>query len=234
MAQRSLGTTIQIGANVIAELTSIAGLDISQETIDTTNLSSAGGYREFIAGFKDGGEVSLSGNFNGADTNGQMALYTALTSSTVDSYTINYPAGGSWTFSGVVTGFSTGAELEDLVTFEATIKVSGAPSLGITASGGLTALSLTGAGGALSPAFAVGNRSYTFGGVSATSVTVTATAASHTLKLYIDGVYSQDLTSGSASAAISLTLNVGKKLTIIAYEVNKAQKVYDITVVKTT
>jgi predicted secreted protein len=234
VAQRSLGTTIQIGANVIAELTSIAGLDISQETIDSTNLSSTGGYREFIAGFKDGGEVSLSGNFNGSDTNGQMALYTALTSSTVDSYTINYPAGGSWTFSGVVTGFSTGAELEDLVTFEATIKVSGAPSLGITASGGLTALSLTGAGGALSPAFAAGNREYTFGGVSATSVTVTATAAAHTLKLYIDGVYSQDLVTAVASAAITLTLNVGKKLTIIAYEANKAQKVYDIIVVKTT
>lgn len=233
MAQRSLGTTIQIGANVIAELTSIAGLDISQETIDSTNLSSTGGYREFIAGFKDGGEVSLSGNFNGTDTLGQMALYTALTTSTVDSYTINYPAGGSWTFSGVVTGFSTGAELEDLVTFEATIKVSGAPSLGITASGGLTALSLTGTGGTLSPAFSAGNKSYSFGGVTATSVTVTATAASHTIKLYIDGVYSQDLTSGVASASIPLTISVGKKLTIIAYEVNKAQKVVEVVAIKT-
>jgi predicted secreted protein len=233
VAQRSLGTTIQIGANVIAELTSIAGLDISQETIDSTNLSSTGGYREFIAGFKDGGEVSLSGNFNGTDTLGQMALYTALTTSTVDSYTINYPAGGSWTFSGVVTGFSTGAELEDLVTFEATIKVSGAPSLGITASGGLTALSLTGTGGTLSPAFSAGNKSYSFGGVTATSVTVTATAASHTIKLYIDGVYSQDLTSGVASASIPLTISVGKKLTIIAYEVNKAQKVVEVVAIKT-
>lgn len=233
MAQRALGTTIQIGANIIAELTSIAGLDISQETIDSTNLSSTGGYREFIAGFKDGGEVSLSGNFNGADTNGQMALYTALTSSTVDSYTITYPGGGSWTFSAVVTGFSTGAELEDLVTFEATLKVSGAPSLGITASGGLTALTLTGAGGALSPAFAVGNRAYSFGGVTAASVTVTATAAAHTLKLYIDGVYSQDLTTAVASAAITLTLNVGKKLTIIAYEANKSQKIYEVVAIKT-
>lgn len=233
MAQRALGTTFQIGANVITELTSIAGLDISQETIDSTNLSSTGGYREFIAGFKDGGEVSVSGNFNGSDTNGQMALYTALNSSTTDSYTITYPSGGSWTFDGVVTGFSTGAELEDLVTFEATIKVSGKPSLGITASGGLTALSLTGAGGTLSPAFAAANRSYSFGGVTATSVTVTATAAAHTLKLYIDGVFSQTLTTAVASASISLTLNVGKKLTIIAYETNKSQIVYDVTVIKT-
>lgn len=233
MAQKSVGTTIQIGANSIAELTSIAGLDLTQETIDTTNLSSAGGFREFIAGFKDAGEVALSGHFSASDTNGQMAMYAAYTAGTVDSYTIVYPGGGTWTFSGVVVGFSTGAELEDTVSFEGTIKVSGAPSLGVTASGGLTALALTGAGGTLSPAFTVGNRSYSFGGVTAASVTVTATAAAHNLKLYIDGVYSQDLVSGSASAAITLTLNVGKKLTILAWETGKAQKVYEVVAIKT-
>ena len=234
MAVRSVGTYIQIGANSIAELTSIDGLDLTQETIDSTNLSSAGGYREFIAGFKDAGEVALGGHFNSTDTLGQMAMYTAFAAGTVDTYTINYPSGATWTFTGVVTGFKTGAELEDTIAFEGTIKVSGQPSLGVTQSGGLTALSLTGAGGTLSPAFSAGNRAYTFSGVSATSVTVTATAAAHTLKLYADGVYVQDLTTAVASNAISLTLNVGKKLTIIAYEVNKAQKVYDITVVKTT
>lgn len=233
MAQRALGTTIQIGANIIAELTSIAGLELSAETIDTTNLSSTGGYREFIGGFKDGGEVSLSGHFSAQDTNGQLALYAAFQAGSTDSYTIIFPAGGSWTFNGVVTGFSTSAELEDTISFESTLKVSGAPSFGLTQSGGLTALSLVGTGGALSPAFAVGNRAYTYGGVTAASATITATAAAHTIKLYIDDVYSQDLVTGSPSASIPLTINVGKRLTIIAYEVAKAPKIYEVTVVKT-
>ncbi|WP_224722967.1 phage tail tube protein [Paenibacillus vietnamensis] len=236
MAQRSVGTVLQIGANSVAGLTSIGGLELSAETIDVTTLASNGGYREFIGGFKDGGEVSVSGFFEPGDTNGQMAMYTAFQAGTTDAYSIIFPAGlgATWTFNGVVTGFSTSVDLEEAVTFEATIKVSGAPSLGITASGGLTALSLTATGGTLSPAFSGTNYSYSFGGVSAATATITATAASHTLKLYVDGVYTQDLTSGSASAAITLTLNKGRKLTIIAYETGKAAKVYEVVVIKTT
>lgn len=236
MAQRSVGTVLTIGANNVAGLTSIGGLELSAETIDVTTLASNGGYREFIGGFKDGGEVAISGFFEPGDTNGQMAMYNAFKAGSTDSYSIIFPAslGASWTFNGVVTAFSTNAELEDAIGFEATVKVSGEPSLGITASGGLTALSLVGTGGALSPAFANGNYSYTFSGVSATSATVTATAANHSLKLYINGVYSQDLTSGAASASIPLTLAQGKKLTIIATETGKAAKVYEVIVVKTT
>ena len=141
--------------------------------------------------------------------------------------------GAEWDFNGIVTGFSTGVELEDGISFEATVKVSGKPSLGLTASAGLSALALTGAGGALTPSFAGTTYSYAFSGVTATSVTVTATAASHTLALYIDGVFSQWLTSGSASAAIAMAAIGSKMLTILAYEAGKTQKVYEIVVVKT-
>lgn len=236
MAERAVGTVLQIGASAIAELTSIGGLELSAETIDVTNLSSGGGYREFIGGFKDAGEVSVSGFFNPSDTNGQMALYNAFESGSTDTYSIIFPAalGATWSFSGVVTAFSTGAELEEAVSFEATIKVSGAPSLGVTPSSGLTALALTGAGGTLSPAFANANYNYSFGGVTATSVTITATAAGHSLKLYVDGVYLQDLVSGSPSASIALTLNVGKKLTVLATQAGKTTKIYEVVVIKTS
>ncbi|OBZ13337.1 phage tail tube protein [Bacillus sp. FJAT-26390] len=233
MAQRAVGTTLQVGANVVTELTSINGLSLTAETIDITNLSSGGGYREFMGGFKDAGEVAITGHFNAQDANGQMALYAAFENGSTNSYIITFPSGGSWTFNGVVTGFTTAAELEGTVSFEGTIKVSGAPSFGITQSGGLTALVLTAAGGALAPAFAVGNRSYSYSGVTATTATVTATAAAHTLKLYVDGVYAQDLVTGSPSVAIALTLNVGRKLTIIAYEASKSAKVYEVVVIKT-
>ncbi|MDR6883114.1 phage tail tube protein [Bacillus sp. 3255] len=234
---RALGTLMKIGANSIAQVTSITPPVMTAETIDATHLASSGGYRESIPGFKEAGEVSVVGFFDPSDLQGQMALYNAFQSGTIDTYTILFPSalGASWTFTGGVTGFkTTGVEVDGAIGFEATIKISGAPSLGTTPSAGLSALALSGTGGALSPAFANGNYSYTFSGVSATSVTITATAASHTIKLYIDGVYSQDLVSGSPSAAIPLTLNQGKKLTILANETGKTQKVYEVVVVKTT
>lgn len=236
-AKHGKGTTLKLGVNTIAELTNIGGIKITGESIDVTTLSSTDEYREFIGGFKDGGEVTLSGFFYPGDTNGQFAMKTALDDSTLDAYTITFPTsmGATWAFNGNVTAWgSPGADTGGAILFEATIKISGKPVLGLTESGGLTALVLTGVGGTLSPTFANSTYYYTFSGVSATSVTVTATAASHTIKMYLDGVYSADLTSGSASSAISLTLNVGKKITLVAYESGKTPLTYEIIAVKTT
>jgi predicted secreted protein len=231
-AQAAMGTKLQIGANSIADLTSIGGLDLTADTIETTTLDS-NGWRTFMQGLKDGGEVSISGFFNPGDTNGQVAMYNAFNSGALQPFTILFPFGASWTFNGIVTGFNTGAELEDGVSYEGTVKVSGQPTLGLTPSGGLTALALTGTGGTLSPAFNNGINLYAYSGVTATSATVTATAANHTLTLFVDGVLSQTLNSGQASAAIPITAVGSKKLVIVAQEPNKAPKLYEITLVKT-
>lgn len=103
--------------------------------------------------------------------------------------------------------------------------------LPVTASGGLTALALTGTGGALTPSFAAGKTLYTFSGVTAASVTVTATAANHTLKLYVDDVFNQNLTSGVASSAINMAIG-SKKLKIVAQEAGKTSQTTEIVVVK--
>lgn len=138
MAQRSLGTKLLIGnpGKAIGELTSISSPSMSQETIDVTTLDSDGEYREFIGGFKDGGEVSASGFFKPSDE-GQAAAYTALENSTVEDFEIRFPAamGASWKFKGVVTAFQTNAELEEAISFEITIKVSGKPTLEIDSPG---------------------------------------------------------------------------------------------------
>lgn len=234
MAFASVGTRIQINTNTIVELTEINGMSLTADTIDVTNLSSPGGFREFILGMKDSGEVSISGWFNPQDTNGQIAIYNAYLTSVISSFSILFSSSiASWTFNGVITNFETSVSMEDAVTFSATIKVSGQPTLGLTASAGLSALSLTGTGGTLTPAFSANNRTYSFSGVTATSATVTATAASHTIQLFVDGTLFQTLTSGSASNAIALSAIGGRRLTIVAFEANKTQVVYDIALVKT-
>ncbi|SFC52274.1 phage tail tube protein [Bacillus sp. UNCCL81] len=234
MATAAMGTKLQIGANNITELNSIGGLELSADTLETTNLDS-NGWKTFIQGLKDGGEVNISGTFNPADTTGQIAVYNAFNSGALTPFTILFPSslGASWTFNGIVTNVKTDAQKEDFIPFEATIKVSGQPSLGLTPSGGLTGLSLTGTGGTLTPTFNNGTYTYSFSGVTATSVQITATAANHTLSLFIDGVFSQVLTSGSPSASIPMSVIGSKMLTILATESGKTQKVYEVAVVKT-
>lgn len=100
-----------------------------------------------------------------------------------------------------------------------------------TASGGLTALALTGTGGTISPAFGTSVRYYTFGGVTGASFTVTPTAASHTIEMYVDGVFLQNVTSGAASGAVSMSIGT-KKVTLIAYESGKSSQTTEIIVVK--
>ena len=125
-AVRSVGTQLLKGAVAIAGLKSIDGLDLTSETIDTTTLDSDGGYREFIGGFKDAGEISISGFFYPTS---QAGLREDFESQTEASYTIKFPNKYQWTFKAIVTGFKTGAELEDAITFECTLKVSGKPEL---------------------------------------------------------------------------------------------------------
>ncbi|SFD44048.1 phage tail tube protein [Bacillus sp. UNCCL81] len=234
MATAAMGTKLQIGANSISELNSIGGMELSADTLETTNLDS-NGWKTFIQGLKDGGEVNIAGSFNPADTNGQIAIYNAFNSGVLTPFVILFPStlGASWNFSGIVTNVKTDVQKEDVIPFEATIKVSGQPSLGLTPSGGLTGLSLAGTGGALTPSFNNGIYTYSYSGVTATSVTVTATAANHVLQLFIDGVFSQVLTSGSASASIPMSAIGSKMLTILANEPGKTQKVYEVAVVKT-
>lgn len=47
----------------VAEINSISGPSMTRETIDTTSLDTTGGYRTFIAGFRNAGAISLEMNF---------------------------------------------------------------------------------------------------------------------------------------------------------------------------
>jgi predicted secreted protein len=235
-AKRTLGTTISKGGVNIGSLTKISSPEKSTDNIEITTLDVTDGYKRFMPGLKDGGEVSVSGYFDSADA-GQLALDTAFEAGSEDTYIINFPAsiGATFTFNAIITKFNAGeANLEDPLSFELTLKVTGKPTLAVTASAGITALALSG-GGTLTPTVAAGVLSYAYVFTTATSITVTATAANHTLKLYVDDVYVQDLTSGSASGSIAgFTAQSSKKITILAFEAGKSPKVYNISATRTT
>ena len=127
---RALGTTLNVNSKAVGGLTTINGIEISAETVDLTSLDNSTGYREKEPGFKDGGEVTVSGFLDGSDA-GQTEMYTLLESGATTTCNIVFPAkiGKTWTFTAGVSRFVTGAELEGGVTFEATLLVSGQPVL---------------------------------------------------------------------------------------------------------
>lgn len=136
---RSVGTVFKVGsgasAKTVGGLTSIDGIKVSGDEVDVTSLDNNTGYREFLQGFKDGGEVPLSGFLDGADE-GQDELYSLLDSGTVTPMAIIFPTaiGKTWSFNAFVKEFSTGVDIDGAITFDVTVRVSGKPTLAATTS----------------------------------------------------------------------------------------------------
>lgn len=135
-SRKPLGTKLNIAETTpisVGGLTSINGIEISADTMDVTDLDCLDGYREFEQGFKDGGEVSIEGLLDVEEENGQGKLLDYLNSGEKVPFEIVFPPklGAKWEFNGIVIGFATNVSLEDPLSFSATIKVSGKPTLTI-------------------------------------------------------------------------------------------------------
>ncbi len=139
------GATLTRAGNPIAELTSITGPSEKADTLDVTDLGAASGFRKFIAGLKDGGELSMEGSLYPGDTLGQVAMHADLASGTERAYILTFPAaaGATMSFQGLVTAWATATPVDNKVPFSATIKVTGVVTLNITASVNVTALTGT-------------------------------------------------------------------------------------------
>ena len=133
----SVGTKLLAGtgqsAVEVGGLKTINGIEITAETIDVTSLDNSSGYREKLPGFKEVGDVTLSGFLDGADA-GQTQMYTLLNSQASSSFEIRFPTaiGKSWTFTGYVAGFTTSVDVGDAITFECTIIVTDQATLATT------------------------------------------------------------------------------------------------------
>lgn len=113
------------------EITSISGPSESMDTIDLTNHDSPSGFREFVAGIHDGGEITIEGNFISGDTPGQIVMHTDFQATTVQAWEIRFPgyaSGPVITGNGYLTAFSWDFPFDGKISFSATIKVTGKPA----------------------------------------------------------------------------------------------------------
>lgn len=119
---------------LVGQLTSLNGPTQSKETIDVTSFDSSGGYREFIDGFKDGGEISGDMNFTSESF---QAMQTLFDSNSDIHWKISLPNEEKTeiTFDGKLTSNQMSASVGDKVSASITIKVSGKVTITDTATG---------------------------------------------------------------------------------------------------
>lgn len=128
------GTTLGIAAvgtpegpfTNLGEVTSITPPPVTRDIIDATHMESPEGWREFIAGLKDGGEMSCDLNFvPGSATDDLLVAMQA--EDDPRPMQITFPNGAIWAFSAYCTGYEPTAPVDDKMTATATFKVSGKP-----------------------------------------------------------------------------------------------------------
>jgi predicted secreted protein len=112
----------------IAEVNSIKGPGMIRNFIDVTSLDSTGGYKEFIGGFRDGGEVTLNMNFT---LDGYAQMLDDFEDDDSHNYQIVLPDTGNTTldFAAFVTNLPLTVSPDDKVTIDVTLKITGEVSL---------------------------------------------------------------------------------------------------------
>ena len=122
---KALGTTITFNGKAIGGLNSIGEVSPTSDEIDVTTLDTAGGYKEFLQGFKDSGELPLRGFLVKGDT-GQAELRTGFGTGTASAVLITFPDNTTVSFNAYVKSFTMGAaETNGAVEFGATLRITG-------------------------------------------------------------------------------------------------------------
>lgn len=133
------GSILQIGDgavsenfSAIAEITELTPPSMSRDDIDVTSHQSSDGYREFISGLRDGGEVSFKANW--LPTNSTQDGTTGVLESFNDNVNHNWKVILPSTlitisFVGFVTEFNPDLPIDAQADLSCTIKVSGKPTV---------------------------------------------------------------------------------------------------------
>lgn len=136
-ALSGFGTLLKIGDGgtptenftTIAEVTDITAPGLTMDVIDVTSHDSPDALREKIAGLKDLGECTFTINYipTHATHNATTGLIRDWKNRTKRNFKLVFPDAGAttWSFSGFVTNFQPSAPVDDKLTADVTITLSG-------------------------------------------------------------------------------------------------------------
>ena len=124
-AKTGFGTALSVGG-AITEVLSISGPGQTRTAIDVTHMASDNGFREFIGGLADGGEVTAELSFLKAVATSLQGFLTSV----AQTCTITLPSSlGTISFTALVTGYDQTAAIDEQVKATVTLKVTGKPTL---------------------------------------------------------------------------------------------------------
>lgn len=135
MAFSGVGTSFKIGDGAsneqftaIAEVNNISGPNITRDLLETTSLDTSGGYKTFIAGFRDGGSIDLDMNFT---RDSYDDFKDKIESDAVNNYQIVLSDTGATTFdfAGFVVSLGLTVAPADKVAARVSIKITGTVTL---------------------------------------------------------------------------------------------------------
>lgn len=127
------GTLFQIGNGMmtetfttIGEVLSVTGPNMNMTPVDVTNMDSANAIREYIAGLRDSGEVTVTVNFL-PDNTAQTQVVTDYKARTKRNFKITWtdstPA--TWSFAAFITNIEPNAVVDDRLQASLTMKLTG-------------------------------------------------------------------------------------------------------------
>lgn len=140
-AQIGYGTLLKRGNGAspevftpVAEITSITPPQAESDDVEVTHMESPGRTKEYIAGMVEAGEAAFKGNWipGNATQDHLVGVLADQKAGTVRNWQIVVPpgtaapAGLTWSFSGYVKKFNPDISVSDKLSFDASIKVSGA------------------------------------------------------------------------------------------------------------
>jgi len=125
------GTLLQRAGVTVLEILKIGGPNMKADMKEVSNMLSPNTYKEFIAGMREGGEVTFEGNYIPKDSgNTQVTLRTDFENGTQSSWTIILSGSlGTWTFTAMVASLNPSYPLDDRIVVSGSLKITGKPVL---------------------------------------------------------------------------------------------------------
>lgn len=117
-------TTLKLEGTAIAQVVSISGPEMAVAEVETTHLGST--HKEFRpSSIPEAGTVSATIEYDPQQAT-HASLTSLMNSPQEKAWTIEFSDGSTYAFDGFLTAFSvTGAEVENNVTAEITIRING-------------------------------------------------------------------------------------------------------------
>jgi len=122
---KSFGISVSVDSNIIGGLTDVSIPEVEVTDIDTTTHDTAGGYRTFVGGLKDGGVLTISGLYDIENTGQAFLRNPANQGGEPVACTVTFSDASEATFDAVVKGYGVTNPLDENVTFSASLRISG-------------------------------------------------------------------------------------------------------------